>query len=195
MIMNDILDTKTDLLKDLRQEGDAFEVLNAMAEAGSKYVKDLRINLKNTLKSEHLSEKETALVAYSVAVNERAKALINAFSEIAKEAGATEEELAETAGCASLLSVNNVFYRFRHFMEKENYTHKPAKIKMSLMIKPVLGKEFFELVSLVISAVNGCESCVKSHEASVLQLGSTEDRVFDAVRLGAVVTGLSKIIY
>jgi len=79
-------------------------------------------------------------------------------------------------------------------MGKDTYQHKPAKIKMSLMIKPVLGKEFFELVSLVVSALNGCEACVKAHEASILNLESTEDRVFDAVRLAAVVRGLTRIV-
>jgi alkyl hydroperoxide reductase subunit D len=50
----------------------------------------------------------------------------------------------------------------------------------------VLGKEFFELMSLVLSAVNGCEMCVTSHETSVKSHGATEQRIFDAVRLGAI---------
>jgi alkyl hydroperoxide reductase subunit D len=63
------------------------------------------------------------------------------------------------------------------------------------MVKPVGGKEFFELISLAVSAVNGCEMCVKSHEASLIELGSKEERIFEAVRLAAVITSLAKIVY
>jgi alkyl hydroperoxide reductase subunit D len=63
------------------------------------------------------------------------------------------------------------------------------------MVKPVGGKEFFELISLALSAVNGCKMCVKSHEASLIELGSKEERIFEAVRLAAVITSLAKIVY
>ncbi|HEY4063793.1 MAG TPA: carboxymuconolactone decarboxylase family protein [Puia sp.] len=52
------------------------------------------------------------------------------------------------------------------------------------MANPILGKEFFELVSLVISSINGCEMCVSSHERSVLRHGSSESRVMEGVKLG-----------
>ena len=61
------------------------------------------------------------------------------------------------------------------------------------MMKPVLGKELFELISLAVSAVNGCELCVNSHEASLIQLGSAEERIFDAVRIASVITSISKL--
>ena len=66
----------------------------------------------------------------------------------------------------------------------------PAGIKMNIMMNPVLGKELFELISLAVSAVNGCESCVNSHEESVRKFGSSENRIFDAIRLASVVRGL-----
>jgi len=75
-----------------------------------------------------------------------------------------------------------------------NYQALPARIKMNIMARPVLGKELFELMSLAISAVNGCEACVNAHEASVRQLGASEARIFDAVRLASVVRGLSLIV-
>jgi alkyl hydroperoxide reductase subunit D len=92
------------------------------------------------------------------------------------------------------MSTNNIFYRFRHFVKKEFYENQPAGIKMSIMANPVLGKEFFELVSLVLSSVNGCELCVGSHERSVLQHGSTESRVFEGVKLGAIIKGLITVL-
>ncbi|MGE5432613.1 MAG: carboxymuconolactone decarboxylase family protein [Syntrophomonadaceae bacterium] len=189
-------ETKTDLLKDLKiDEGRKFNSLEAMVTGDTRYLRDLRINLKNTLNSENLSLKEAYLLALAIASNEKNEVLACAFTDYAKENGAAEGEIAEIHACASMLSVNNVLYRFRHFSKNETYNTMPAGIKMNVMLSPVLGKEFFELVSLAVSAVNGCESCVTSHEASVRNLGTSQQRIFDAIRLASVVRGLSVIVH
>ena len=156
---------------------------------------DLKINFKNSLESEFLSAKEIGLLGVALATNSGNAILREFFRSKAVEAGASAEEIAESVACASLLSANNVLYRFRHFLNKEKYNEIPARIKMNIMARPVSGKEFFELVSLAVSAVNGCEMCVKSHEASLLELGSKEQRIFEAVRLASVITSLSKVVY
>lgn len=171
------------------------ESLSLLEKGNSRYVRDLKLNLTSTLTSAHLSEKECALVALSIAVNNNNGVLTNFLERIALEKGATAEEIAEAAGCASLLALNNVFYRFRHFTGKEKYTQIPARVRMQLMSSPVTGKEFFELMSIAVSAVNGCEMCVNAHEKSILALGSTEERVFDAVRIGSIITSAGKVIY
>jgi alkyl hydroperoxide reductase subunit D len=165
-----------------------------LIQGESSYIRDLRMNLKAVLTSEHLTSKETALLAYSVVVNNQAGLLCEAFAKRAEQEGAEPQEIAEMAAIASLLSANNVLYRYRHFVGKEVYDKKPARMRMNIMMRPVVGKLFFELASLVVSAVNGCEMCVKSHEASVLKAGATEDQIWDAVRLAGVITSLSKII-
>ncbi|SJZ67913.1 carboxymuconolactone decarboxylase family protein [Sediminibacterium ginsengisoli] len=166
-----------------------------LLDVDARYIKDLKINVSNVLSNaQYLSRKESLLLAYSVAVNEKFDLLKDSFSKQAREAGATEAELAEIVACTSLMNTNNVFYRFRHFMGKDFYSNQQAGIKMSIMMNPVLGKEFFELVSLVVSSINGCEMCVTSHEQSVLKHGSSESRVFEAVKLGAVIKGLITVL-
>lgn len=169
--------------------------LDLLEEGKSRYLADLKLNFKNSFESEYLSKKEIALLGLALAVNANNKTLRAFFTENAREAEVPVEAIAEAVACASLLSANNVFYRFRHFLEKDKYNEIPARIKMNIMARPVTGKEFFELISLAVSAVNGCEMCVKSHEASLIELGSKEERIFEAVRLGAVITSLSKVIY
>lgn len=191
-----ITETLNDLLSDLNITADnRYSIpMQQLNDSDNRYLKDLRINVKNVMQSEFLSEKETVLIAYAIAVNAMHKNLQKSFSDIAKEKGATVEELAETAACASLLAANNVLYRFRHFTTKEKYEQLPARIKMNIMMNPVIGKEFFELISLAVSAVNGCEMCVKSHEQSLLNLGSSEEKIFDTIRIASVIQSLSKII-
>lgn len=167
----------------------------ALLQVNARYIKDLKINTSNVLSNtQYLTRKEALLLALGVAVNDKVIILQEAFTGLAKDAGATEAEIAEMIACTSLMATNNVFYRFRHFMQKEYYTATPAGIKMSIMMNPVLGKEFFELASLVISSINGCEMCVTSHEQSVLQHGSSEAKVLEAVKLGAVIKGLITVL-
>lgn len=190
-----INETKNDFLNDLALGEDySTPALDLLTAGESRYIKDLRINAKTVLKSQHLSEKEALLIAISTAANNNHNALLQSYTAKAKAAEATDAEIAEAVACASLLAANNVFYRFRHFMNKEKYNKLPARIKMNIMMKPVTGKEFFELMSLAISAVNGCEMCVQSHENSLIELGSTEERIFDAIKIASVITSLCKIV-
>ncbi len=141
--------------------------LNAIANSSSRYLKDLKLNL--------LSLSQEPLLAV--------------------QEGANQEEIAEIHACTSLMNANNVLYRFRHWLpDNTYYNNTSAGMRMSIMMNPILGKEFFELVSLVISAINGCEMCVTSHENSVKQHGASEARIYDAIRLGSVIKSFTAIL-
>jgi len=194
MIQNE---TFVNLLTDLQIIDNYTPSENALAliNTDARYIKDLKINVGNVLSNaQHLTKKESLLLALSVAINEKYDLLKTSFTNLAKAEGATDAEIAEIVACTSLMNTNNVFYRFRHFMKKEYYTNQPAGIKMSIMMNPVLGKAFFELVSLVVSSINGCEMCVTSHEQSVLQHGYAESKIFEAVKLGAIIKGLITVL-
>lgn len=169
--------------------------LTILEKGESRYLRDLKLNLSSTLTSEHLSGKEIGLIGLSIAVNNNNKPLTDFYTRFAEQNEATAADIAEAVSCASLLASNNVFYRFRHFTQKEKYSQIPARIRMQIMMKPVTGKEFFELLSLAVSAVNGCEMCVNAHEDSLIKLGTTEERIFDAVRIASLVTATGKVIY
>lgn len=189
-------ETLNDLLVDLALSTDyTNQSLNTLIEGNSKYLRDLRMNYKGFLKSKDLSEKEVYLMSVAIANNNGNTTLEKQFSIKAIESGANADEVADAIACASLLSTNNVLYRFRHFAGKESYEQMRAGLRMNIMLNPVLGKEFFELISLAVSAVNGCEQCVRSHEASLVELGCSESRIFEAIKLSSVITSLGKIIY
>ena len=186
----------TNLLEELALQPDREgAALDLLGRTESRYSRDLKLNLKAVLKSRHIQPKEAALLALSVAVNQKNETLIGYFTKQAETEGATDAQIAEMAAVASMMSVNNVLYRFRHFSGKEKYNELRAGLRMNIMMSPATGKEFFELLSLAISAVNGCEQCVKSHEASLIALGTSEERIFDAVRIASVITGLDRIVH
>lgn len=187
--------TAIELLQELNiSEDTLYPSLKALSDTNSKYLKDLKLNVKTSLASEALGEKDALLVAYAIAVNAKNRALQEAFYAKALAAGSTNDEVGEAAAIASLLSANNVLYRFRHFSDNKKYAERPARIRMNIMMSPILGKELFELISLAVSSVNGCEVCVNSHEHSVRELGASEEKIFDAIRVAAIVTSLDRII-
>lgn len=184
-----------ELLNDLGLDAEQeFTALVTLSNSNTKYIKDLKLNIKTALSSENLGEKDALLTAYAISVNAKNISLQAAFKQKAEAAGASNEEIAEAAATASLLSANNILYRFRHFSDNKKYNDMPARIRMNIMMSPVLGKELFELISLAVSAVNGCQMCVNAHENSVKELGSSEERIFDAIRVAAIVASLDRII-
>lgn len=167
--------------------------MKALATADHRYLRDMKMNLNAALSYQTLNKKESYLLALAAAVNERSALLTEAFTRLAQQEGATDADIAETKACVSLLTTNNVFYRFRHFTGKDFYKNTPAGMRMNIMMSPVLGKEFFELMSLAVSALNGCEMCVRSHEDSLIKIGTSEQRIYDAIRCVAIVGGVSVI--
>ena len=191
------IETKYDLLNDLGLDLNfSSSALDTIVKSDSRYLKDLRVNLKNVLSSPNITAKEAYLTALAIAVNEKNEVLKNVFAKLAEANGSSIQEIGEVFSCASLLATNNVFYRFKHFIKQSNdaYQNMPAGIKMNIMVNPVIGKELFELISLAVSAVNGCEQCVNSHEAAVRNAGVPEQKIFDIIRLASVVRGLSIVI-
>ena len=189
-------ETIVGLLSDIGLEATfSSPALVTLAEVNSKYLRDLKLNVSSLIAARNLTKKEAYLIAYAVAVNEKNDKIAEAYKTLAIGEGSNSEEVAEITACVSIMNVNNVFYRFRHYMKGVEYYEKtPAGLRMSVMMNPTVGKPLFELVSLVISAVNGCERCVQSHEHSVKETGADEARIYDAVRLGAVIKGLCVVM-
>jgi alkylhydroperoxidase AhpD family core domain len=169
--------------------------LQILSATDSKFLRDLKLNVSGVLNSKNLTKKEAALLALSTAVNEKNHPLIAAFTNMALKEGAAEAEVSETHACTALMNTNNVFYRFRHYMhDVEYYNNQPAGLRAGIMMNPVLGKEFFEVMSLAVSTLNNCERCITSHESTVKQHGTTEARIYDAVRLVSVIKSLCIVI-
>jgi alkyl hydroperoxide reductase subunit D len=188
-------ETRNDLLQEFNIDPNTdLPKLNFISNTDYKYIRDLKINTLNALKFQHLTEKESILIFLAVAINQNNRLLIDKLIEKAKKLTISDNEIAEIFSLVSLLNINNVYYRFRHFIEKDFYNLANPGIKMSIMMNPLLGKELFELLSLCVSAINGCEMCVKSHEASVIQHGASQEKIHDAIRATAIVKGFCTLI-
>ena len=152
--------------------------------------KDLRLSLQTVLQSATLSPAQRWGVAIACAITAQSRALRDAIVE---EARREVDELVvdDALAAAALMAMNNVYYRFRHLVGKSVYSEKPAHLRMTRLAKPATNKPDFELVCLAVSAMAGCEVCIRSHETAVLDGGLTEDHVHDAVRIAATIQGVA----
>lgn len=163
-----------------------MSALDAIRDALPEAAKDIKLNLQSVLAQTTLTPAQKWGVAVATAIAARNDAVRDAVVADARtevEAGVIDDAMA----AAAIMAMNNVYYRFRHMIGKESYSQKPARLRMNRLVKPVTNRTDFELFSLAVSAVNGCESCVRSHEKVVLEGGLTEDQVHDAVRIASVV--------
>ncbi len=150
--------------------------------------KDTRLNLQSVLEGGSLTPEQRWGVAVACAFAARNERLKEALLNEARKALENAEPVIEDArAAASLMAMNNVYYRFRHVIGKESYSTKRPGLRMNRLAQVLTNKVDFELVCLAVSAINGCEMCVRAHEKVVIEGGLSEDQVHDAVRIAAVV--------
>jgi lipoyl-dependent peroxiredoxin subunit D len=155
--------------------------------------RDIKLNLQSVLQAESLTAAQRWGVAIASAVAARSPRLRDAILLDARTV-VGEDVIDDALAAASLMAMNNVYYRFRHMIAKESYAQKPARLRMQRIAKPVTNKVDFELFCLAVSAISGCEMCVRSHEDAVIKGGLTEDQVHDAVRIAATVNAAAVAI-
>ncbi len=155
--------------------------------------KDIKLNLQSVLQPGALTPAQRWGVAIASAVATRNERLRDALLEDSrKEAGAAVID--DALAAAALMAMNNVYYRFRHMAGKESYSQMPARLRMQRIVKPATNKADFELFCLAVSAINGCEMCIRSHEEAVIKGGLSEEQVHDAIRIAATINAAAVAI-
>jgi alkyl hydroperoxide reductase subunit D len=160
--------------------------LDELRAALPEPARDTKLNLQSVLQPGTLTPAQRWGVAIASAVAARNATLREAVLADAR-GEASAEVIDDALAAASLMAMNNVYYRFRHMIGKESYAQLPARLRMQRIARPATNKADFELFCLAVSAINGCEMCVRSHEEAVLAGGLTPEHVHDAVRIAAVV--------
>jgi alkyl hydroperoxide reductase subunit D len=148
--------------------------------------KDIKLNLQSVLAGGALSSAQRWGVAVASAIAARNLELRDAVVAQARRE-VDVSVLDDAFAAAALMSMNNIYYRFRHMVGKPSYSEKPARLRMNRLAKPATNKADFELFSLAVSAINGCETCVQAHEKVVVEGGLSEEHVHEAVRIAATI--------
>ena len=159
--------------------------LDMLKNALPEYAKDQKLNLGSLAMDPTLSPQQLAGTFVASALASRNAVVIRAIvAEFGPKLSA--EALTAAKAAASVMAMNNVYYRFTHLVGS-TYPTMAAKLRMNVMARPGVDKVDFELWSLAVSAINGCGMCMESHEKVVRQGGLSAEQVQTAVRIAAVV--------
>lgn len=157
------------------------------------YAKDIKLNLSSLASDETLSEQQHWGTFLASALATGNAAVIQAVSEEAKE-HLTEQAQEGAKAAASIMAMNNVYYRFVHLAQNKEYATMPAKLRMNVIGNPGVDKVDFELWSLAVSAINGCGMCIDAHEGVLRKAGLTTNDIQAAVRIASTVAAVAAVL-
>lgn len=166
--------------------------IDNLRSALPEYAKDQKLNLGSLTRSTELNEQQlwgTLLASAAATGND------TVFAEISEEAREhlSDEAFEAALGAATVMAMNNVAYRAKHFLG-EDYTNVKFGLRMNIIAKPGVEKADFELWSLAVSTINGCENCVVAHDKTVREEGLTKEQVWEAVKVAGVVEAIAQTV-
>lgn len=152
------------------------------------YAKDIKLNLSTVLSPEgsDLNEKQLIGIALAASYAARNRDLIGALQEQA-QLHLSNEEINGIKAAATIMAMNNIYYRFTHSMTDNTYSTLPAKLRMNVMMNPGVDKVIFELCSLAVSAINGCSKCMNSHAAQLEKIEVSKLAIQTSIRIASVI--------
>jgi lipoyl-dependent peroxiredoxin subunit D len=170
--------------------------LDSIREALPDYARDLKLNLASVLAptgAPGLTERQIWGVAVASAIASRNPALTRSVEELA----AAHLDVASLNGAraaAAIMGMNNIYYRFLHLVDDPEYAQLPARLRMNVIANSGIDRQDFELMSLAVSAITGCGTCVASHERTLRKHGLGREAVQSAVRIAAVIHAVAGVL-
>ena len=170
--------------------------LDNIRDAIPDYARDLKLNLGSVLTTTGapgLSEKQVWAVALAAAIASRN----TEFTRDIEGLAAVHLDASYVNGAraaAAIMGMNNIYYRFLHLVEDPEYAQLPARLRMNVIGNPGIDKVDFELLSLAVSVINGCGTCVASHERQLRKHEFSREAVQSAVRIAATVHAVARVL-
>jgi alkyl hydroperoxide reductase subunit D len=157
------------------------------------FAKDIKLNLASVLTEEgatDLNQKQIYTIALTVAYTSKNAFVIESiFEEASKILVASDVNAAKAA--ATIMAMNNIYYRFIHLTHDKSFSTMPAKLRMNVIGNPGIAKIDFELTCLAVSAMNGCGMCMDAHTHELIKSGVSKFAIQSAVRIASVINAVS----
>lgn len=167
--------------------------LDALLESIPAYAKDIKLNLTGVLRQTELTPQQLWGTALACAIASRNPIVLNTIS-VESRVHISEQAADAARTAASIMSMNNVYYRFLHLTENDKYKQIPARLRMQGIRTHGVDHADFELWCTAVSAINNCKTCVASHEQVLREKGITEEQVAAAVRIAAVIHAAAVVL-
>ena len=168
------------------------ELRNSLGE----YAKDIKLNLGSVLSEEGaagLTLSQINQIALGSAYATKNSAVIDAVLD--EVAGSLSEiEVNAVKAATTIMAMNNVYYRFIHLNSDKDFATMPANLRMNVMANPGIPKVDFELISLAVSAIEGCGMCIDSHVRELVKHGVSKQGVQSSIRIAATINAAHQAV-
>lgn len=149
------------------------------------FARDIRVNLEALLDEGVLDDQRKYGTMLACAHVTGHRPLIRATEdEVADKL--TPEAANAARSAASVMTMNNVYYRFVHLASNKEYGGMPVKLRMNAIGCPGIDNADFEMFGLAVSAINGCGMCIDAHEQVLKRARVSACEIQAAVRIAAV---------
>lgn len=157
------------------------------------YAKDIKLNISGLANEETLTAQQFWGTMVSCALTGGNETVI---TNVLAEANVhlSSEAMNAAKAAASIMAMNNVYYKFVGMSANPEYKTMPAKLRMNVIGNPGVDKGDFELWSLAVSAMNGCKYCVDAHENQLKGHGIDSAKIQTAVRIASVMAAASAVL-
>ena len=167
--------------------------LDELANRLPNPARDIKQNLASVAASTVLNEQQLWGAFLASALASRSTTVLKAVA--AEAASHLSPAAADAAKAAhAIMAMTNVYYRSLHMIHDEALYKMPARLRMTAAGNPGVDKVDFELWELTVSAVNGCDTCLKAHVKGILAGGGTLEIIQEALRVAAVVHAVAATI-
>jgi len=170
--------------------------IEQIRDALPDYARDLKLNLGTVLTTTGapgLSDQQIWSIALACAIAARNTSFARSIEALSR-AHLAEAGVEGAKAAAAIMGMNNIYYRFLHLVQDGEYQSMPARLRMNVIANHGIDKLDFELISLAVSAVNGCGLCVTSHEKKLRAHEVSREAIQSAVRIAATIHAVAGVL-
>lgn len=157
----------------------------------SNSAKDIKLNISTVFTDEGTDLNKNQIGSIALASAYAIKNLTLIKSVLAEVSYLSEAELEAAKSAATIMAMNNIYYRFVHLVNDKSFANMPARLRMNVIGNPGIDKIDFELSCLAVSAINGCGMCIEAHTHQLNKAGVSKVAIQSSIRIAAVLNAMA----
>ncbi len=160
------------------------------------YGRDIRLNVESLLQNggaAGLTDSQLWAISLACSYALKNKDITESIVH-AGEASLSPELIVAAKSAATIMAMNNIYYRFLHLSDDKEFSKMPARLRMNVIGKPGIDKVDFELMCLAVSAISGCGMCINAHIAEVRKANISNDGIQSAIKIASVLNAVSQAL-
>ncbi len=152
--------------------------------------RDIRLNLETVLTEEGapgLTLHQLWGVALACAYAADSQDLVDAILADGQSIILDDNYREGARSAATIMAMNNVYYRTIHLLEDPALQKMPARLRMNVIGKPPVSKVDFEAMSFAVSSLAGCGQCLVAHKSELKKAGMDDTGLHSLIRIASVI--------